>query len=552
MNEPRHKPFIAILPLLLGLAFFAASLTPSLIPRGWLVQGAIAGLVTAIGYMIGRFLQVLWRAAALPEFDGAGRRAVQLVGAVPVFILMALALSNNADWQNSIRTRMSMEPIESTEILRMVAVAAVVFAVFLVLGWMVQILFDFMRRRLYRIMPERTANILGVVLAAIILFILTRDGLVNNVMNALDRSYASAQHLFDPDAPPPQQAWKAGSRDSLIDWGAMGQPGRNYVQSGPDAAAIASFTGRPAKEPLRIYVGRAQADTPEERADIALEEMKRVGAFDRKVLIVASPTGTGWMDPGGMDPVEYMHDGDIATVAVQYSYLQSPLALLFETRSGLDQATATTNAVYKYWRSLPADKRPRLYLHGISLGAWSSMYSFNIFQMVNDPIDGALWTGPPFPSELWNRAEDARNSGTPYVLPKVGSGDLVRFASQYGGPDGSGSAWGRMRLVYLQYASDPIVFFKPLAMYRKPIWMREPPAPDVSPDLMFVPVVTQVQLIVDMLLALDVPPGFGHNYSAVDYIGPWIAVTNPGNWTDADTARLKQWCRLEDRLGCRN
>jgi uncharacterized membrane protein len=41
------------LPLLLGLVFFAASLTPSLIPRPWFVQGALAG----IGYVIGQLVR---------------------------------------------------------------------------------------------------------------------------------------------------------------------------------------------------------------------------------------------------------------------------------------------------------------------------------------------------------------------------------------------------------------------------------------------------------------------------------------------------------------
>ncbi|WP_290748936.1 alpha/beta-hydrolase family protein, partial [Henriciella sp.] len=52
--------------------------------------------------------------------------------------------------------------------------------------------------------------------------------------------------------------------------------------------------------------------------------------------------------------------------------------------------------------------------------------------------------------------------------------------------------------VFLQYASDPIVFFDPGAIWRRPVWMREPPAPDVSPDLSFMPVVTQFQLALDM------------------------------------------------------
>ena len=42
-------PHIPLLPLLLAVALFALSLTPSLVPRGWLLQGALGGLVAALG-----------------------------------------------------------------------------------------------------------------------------------------------------------------------------------------------------------------------------------------------------------------------------------------------------------------------------------------------------------------------------------------------------------------------------------------------------------------------------------------------------------------------
>ena len=111
----------------------------------------------------------------------------------------------------------------------------------------------------------------------------------------------------------PTDARSVGGPDSLVDWGAMGQPGRKFVMDGPDAQAISAFSGREAKDPIRVYVGRAQDDSPTARAELALEELKRLGAFDRKVLVVASPTGTGWLDPGGHEPMEFMHDGDVAT-----------------------------------------------------------------------------------------------------------------------------------------------------------------------------------------------------------------------------------------------
>jgi uncharacterized membrane protein len=543
---------LSIMPLLLGLVFFAASLTPSLIPRHWMVQGALAGLVTALGYLVGQLVLTAWRAIELPRLTGRAAVVAHVGLALPVLMVWGYALANAAYWQDTIRTRVGMAETEDYHTLGIIGVAAVLFVVLFAIGWAVQRLYDLLRRRLYRIMPERTANVLGLILAAIIVLVVTRDWIIRWGFEALDETYEAAQDLFATAPPTPTDPRAPGGPGSLIDWAAMGRPGRDFVTNGPDAEAIAAFTGRPAQDPVRVYVGRAQAETPEERAEIALEELKRLGGFERDILIVASPTGTGWLDPGSYDPLEYMHDGDVATVAVQYSYLQSPLALIFETRSGLDQAQATMRAVYRYWTTLPEDERPEFYVHGISLGAWSSMYAFDIFAILNDPIQGGLWAGPPFPSALWNQAMSARDPGSPYVLPVVGEGSLVRFMSQYGGLERATADWGRLRLVFMQYASDPIVFYEPLSFWRKPQWMREPPAPDVSPEMRFVPLVTQFQLVVDMAFSLGAPPGYGHNYEAEDYVDGWVAVTAPEDWDQGETDRLKEWCGVEWGLGCRN
>src|SRR5690606_13303537 len=142
-----------------------------------------------------------------------------------------------------------------------------------------------------------------------------------------------------------------------------------------------------------------------------------------------------------------------------------------------------------------------------SLGAWSSMYAFNPFQMMNEPVSGAFWAGPPFPSTLWRQANDAREPGSRLVLPDVDDGEVIRYASQFASPDRSGRPWGRLRILFLQYASDPIVFYDPVSLWREPQWMREPLAPDVSPRLRFTPVVTQLQLAVDLLVSTSAPPG---------------------------------------------
>lgn len=538
-------------PLYLGLALFAASLTPSLIPRGWLVQGVLGGVVAALGYMIGRLLVTLWRALDLPSLSGRAAAAAHLLAGVPALTLLVFCLARARDWQNGIRSRMGMELLDSVDVPNMAVVALLVFAVLMLLGALVRWAFDRLRARLYRHLPRRTADVSGLLLVTLALVIITRDGVLDRVIRGLDQSYTAAQELFDTAPPPPGDPRRPGSAASLIDWGAMGQPGRNFVTQGPDARAIADFAGRPALDPIRVYVGLAEADSPQDRAERALAELLRLGAFEREVMIVAMPTGTGWLDPGSFDVVEYMHGGDIATVAVQYSYLQSPMALLLETRAGLDQARALIGTIHRHWRSLPRETRPRLYVHGLSLGAWASMYGTDLFALLDDPIDGALWAGPPFPSARWNEAMAERRPGSPYVAPEVGEGRLIRFASHTrdaGGPEG----WGDMRLMFLQYSSDPIVFYEPASLWRAPAWMREPPAPDVSPDLSFTPVVTQFQLVVDMILATSAPEGHGHSYYARDYIGPWVAVTGPEGWTAEDSARLAARCDKGFQQGCDN
>jgi uncharacterized membrane protein len=208
--------------------------------------------------------------------------------------------------------------------------------------------------------------------------------------------------------------------------------------------------------------------------------------------------------------------------------------------------------VHSYWKTLPAEKRPRLYVHGLSLGAWSSMHAANLFRLLDDPIDGAFWAGPPFPSAFWNYVQNQRNSGTPWVLPTIGDGSLVRYASHAADASEAVADWGDMRIVFLQYSSDPVVFYDPRSLWRAPPWMLEPPAEDMSAHFIFMPIVTQFQLALDMALSFGAPPGYGHAYYARDYIGPWVQVTAPKGWTRADTERLKAHCDNGFQAGCSN
>src|SRR5690606_14973674 len=248
-------------------------------------------------------------------------------------------------------------------------------------------------------------------------------------LHLADSSYREWDALIQPEFARPDTPLRTGSADSLVAWQDLGRAGREFVGSGLAAPEIAALSGMPAKDPIRVYAGLPSADSAEARAALALAELERTGAFERAALVVIVPTGTGWVDPAALGPLEVLLGGDVASVAVQYSYLASPISLFVEPDYGGETARALIGTVYRRWSELPAATRPRFYLHGLSLGAFNSERSVDWEAMAGDPIHGALWSGPPFASRGWQTLTAERNAGSPAWLPQVGDGARVRFAN---------------------------------------------------------------------------------------------------------------------------
>lgn len=526
--------------LMLGALFFAAALTPTLIPRSYLTQGALAGGCFAIGYFAGVLWRRLWHYLELPEPSPRARSIANALVTAGCLLVVVIFLRRTAEWQNSIRTVMKMTPVETAHPLKVCVIALITFAVLLVLGRLFAFVARFLAVRTKRVIPRKLANVLGVLIAGLLFWSIASNVLVRTAFNALDSSFRELDALQEPERPQPAAPDRTGSSASLVKWQELGRMGRRFIASGPNATEISAVTGQPAQDPVRVYVGLGSRDTAQARAKLALEELKRQHGFQRKVLIVITPTGTGWVDPSAMDTVEYLHHGDVASVAMQYSYLNSPLSLLFQPEYGAEASRALFAEIYGYWTSLPKDKRPKLYLHGLSLGAMNSEKSAELFETIGDPIAGALWSGAPFESRIWRSITDNRNPGSPAWLPKFRDGRFVRFMNQNGPTVPPDTPWGPMRVVYLQYASDAITFFDYGDAYQAPAWMDAPRGPDVSSELRWYPIVTMLQLALDMAVATNTPMGFGHVYAPEHYVDGWVAVTDVGDWSAEALARLKQ------------
>ncbi|RDJ12242.1 alpha/beta hydrolase [Rhizobium grahamii] len=510
--------------LALAFIFFAASLTPSLMPRSYFVQGALSGIAAAVGYLIAVSFTWLWKYLQLPV-PGGRRLPGNLIVCGLGLVLAVAVLWRAADWQNSIRDLWHMDRVDTADPFKVAVIAILVFFATFLIGRLFRLTCLSFSAWLSRFVPGRVSQVVGGALAIVLFWSVVNGVLLRSALHMADTSFQKLDALVEDDIPVPAEPAKTGSTASLVTWEGLGRQGRHFISSGPTAGEIGDFWKMPAREPIRTYVGLNNAETIEQRAKLALDEMKRQGAFERSLLVIIVPTGTGWIDPEAMDTLEYLQHGDVASVGLQYSYLTSWLSLLVEPEYGSASARALFREVYGYWTTLPRDKRPKLYLHGLSLGALNSQISADIFDIVADPFQGALWSGPPFESRMWRDVTAGRNPQSPAWLPQFRDGSLIRFTNQTNHLDIPGAQWGPIRLVYLQYASDAVTFFDPHSFYREPAWMQQPRGPDVSPSLRWFPALTMLQLLVDMATATTSPMGYGHVYAPQHYIDGWIAVT---------------------------
>ncbi len=530
---------LAPLALVAAAAAFTASLTPSLIPREGVTQGILAGIAFLAVYGAGVALVGVWRWLGLPRWRPAWLSWLAWAVAAGTVIF---GLARVTGWQNAVHAVSGMEPVESARPFTIAAVASLLVVPGLMLGRIARMLVVAAANGMARYLPDRVALLGALLITATLFWTLGNGVLAGAILRSLDRAALQVNTLINPEIDRPTDPAKTGGPGSFLMWEELSAPGRARIAAFPDAGQIAEVTGQPGRDPARVYVGLASAETPEERAELALAELIRTDAFSREILVIATPTGRGWIDPGSLSSLEFLWRGDVASVSVQYSYLPSWLSLLLEPEYGVETARETFHRVYEHWRELPPEDRPRLYLHGLSLGSFNSELSADVWDILPEPYDGAFWAGPTFTNPLWQQFTARRTPDSPAWRPVVQDGSLVRFATQQGIPDHGDAPWGPLRILYLQYPSDAITFFEPETLWRRPAWLS-PRAPDVSPAFRWLPVVTFLQLFTDLTGSFRTPIGVGHAYAGEHYLDSWLALTEPEGWDEPTLERVRTWFR---------
>lgn len=535
--------------------FFCLSLTPSLLPRDWINAGFIGGINAAIGYGIGVLAGAATRRLVLhgrPWWPPSPRsrhvlQAATIAVSIGASVLMVVPA---AAWQREVADLMGIEGPATAGYLRtlLVAVAtggAIVAAARLLIGT-VRALARLMIRRWQ--LDDEVAMFIGT--AIVVVVVVT---LVNGVL--LRGFLAGASAVFQPQnastrtgVEQPAKPERSGSPDSFAAWDTLGFQGRNFVATGPTAAELAELSGRPAKEPIRIYAGLQSAPSIGERVAVLLSELQRTRAFDRKVLVIVPTTGTGWVDPVAARSIEAMYEGDTALVAMQYSYLPSWISFLADRQKSVQAGRAMIEAIHQRWSQWPTERRPMLALYGESLGSMAGQGAFSyLHDIIGMDFSAVLWVGPPNESKLWRAVTERRDPGTPEVQPRYDNGRTVRFTQSSSAAEIAAVAappWRENRVLFMQHASDPVVWWSPDLLFRRPDWLSEPPGLDRSPSMRWYPIVTFWQVSADMAgnvtSSAGVPAGHGHKYGDRQLDG-WVAVAAPEGWTQVDTERVRRW-----------
>ena len=525
---------LSFLGVIAALAMYAVSVAPSLMARSWAWHAVASGVLVACGYVAGVVVQNV--GARVIRVTGLTIRAsepVELgfrIGIATLFAAWWLYAVIQSYRRARVAARLVNMPGENLGeyVLGTLGAVAVAWCLISLVAALVGV-GHAMIAMLAVYMPRPVAVLAGVAILCVVMFFLTSNVILRGGIgffrhHAEQMNMRTARGIYPPVVPE-----RSASPDSPVTWESVGGQGRVFLGRGPSRLDIAQVSGGEAKEPIRVYAGMPTAGAGiEQAASTVVEELRRTGAFDRAVVLLAASTGSGWVDEWQVQPLEFLTRGDCATASLQYSYVPSALNWL----TGLEPAQVASAALFRAVRAeldaMDEAHRPALFVCGESLGAFASQSVFASAREALEQVDGALWVGTPAFTPMHAALTAARHRGSPEVAPVVDNARRVRFVNEpsdlrtdlYGRELG---AWGFPRLVYAQHPSDPVVWWNNKLIWTQPDWLRERAGRDVSRDVEFTRFVTFIQVLADLPVAGTAPGGHGHTYHE-ELIPLWRAI----------------------------
>ena len=525
---------VSFLGVIAALAMYAVSVAPSLMARSWAWHAVASGVLVSCGYVAGVVIQnVGARVIAMTGLTIHASEPVEIGFRACVAALFAIW------WLYAVIQSYRRACVAA----RLVNMPGETFGEYLlgtagttVIAWCLIAIVAGMNRvgrmligGLGGYMPHPAAVVVGVAILVAIVFFLTSNVILRGGIGffrhrAEQMNMRTARGIFKPFVPE-----RSASPASPVTWESVGGQGRVFLGRGPSRLDIAQVCGGEAMEPIRVYSGMPTGGAGiEQAAATVVAELRRTGAFDRAVILIAASTGSGWVDEWQVQPLEFLTRGNCATASLQYSYVPSALNWLTGLEPAQEASAALFRAVRAELDTMDEADRPALFVCGESLGAFASQSVFSSVEDALSQVDGALWVGTPAFTPMHAELTSARHRGSPEVAPVVYNGRRVRFVNEpsdlrtdlYGRELGP---WGFPRFVYAQHASDPVVWWNRKLLWTQPDWLRERAGRDVSPFVEFTRFVTFIQVLADLPVAGTAPGGHGHTYNE-ELIPLWRAI----------------------------
>ena len=525
---------ISLIGVVGALVMYGVSVSPSLLARSWQWHAVASGVLSAVGYIVGLTIQRFYALVVprlgveitAPKAVSIAFRAVLLLGFFLWFLRWLLQSYRERKRANRL---VGMRGETLGEYLLGTVCAFILMMALLGVAWGLQWIGRAIVSVLSQWMYMVFALALSLLILVVIVYALTSQVLLKLGINFFTRHARKMNNRTAKGIVQPQVPERSGSPHSLSSWRAVGGQGRVFLGRGPSRADIEAVTGCAAMEPIRVYAGMPEeGQSLQSAADLVVEELHRTGAFDRAVILIATSTGSGWVDEWQVQPLEYLTRGNCATASMQYSFVPSSINFLTDLDVSEEAAVILFETIRRAVDEIPEDRRPALFVCGESLGAYASQHVFSGIVDVLSRTDGALWVGTPAFTPMHAELTAIRHRGSPEVAPVVANGRHVRFVNVpenlwsdvYGRELGD---WNYPRVVYAQHPSDPVVWWNSELVWHKPDWISEKVDGDVSPHMQYTRGATYIQVLVDMPVAGTAPGGHGHTYHE-ELIPLWEAI----------------------------
>ncbi|NLG44952.1 alpha/beta-hydrolase family protein [Gordonia sp. (in: high G+C Gram-positive bacteria)] len=161
--------------------------------------------------------------------------------------------------------------------------------------------------------------------------------------------------------------------------------------SGPAVATAPSVPDSAAM----LYGPLTEPGSFAQRADRLVSRWVAAGGLAERAVVVAVPTGSGWVDAGTVEGARRHFDGSVRVLALQYDDVASWKAFVSSPARAGDSATALVAAVARRIDRSPQTQRPQMYLAGQSLGAVGADAARRWARRTGVDLAGTVLAGPP-------------------------------------------------------------------------------------------------------------------------------------------------------------